>query len=575
MKKWFILITLLVVGALFVPAVSAETIIDEELIIYEDTGGTLKYNSGPAYNPNKNFNRIRLESVELRPSMPYIAVTVTADSVNAKNLHAEGEYDITYTTMEQTKPAKLYVEYSKNFLGTITHARYLIFFDDWDTTGYTGHKYITLSENLWTGASPDENSDTSSLACVVESTYSRRASAQFTITVASVNEWKNRLIVTDDILNSYQVNLQRVYGEVMYPSEITILKGDSTIFYEASPSDFITVYLQSDIDAIKIQSAGKVYQWSLESVETPTNSSVTVYIRNSQTGALISGANVIISAGFYEPAQMLEVSNGTLSGGTKTYTLQPTGGGLPNPDYYRVIVTADGYNAEMPYADITLDAGIPMTMVMGMHPTAGGPEDPNKTFIDVYVRDIHANPIADATVKMGTYTLQTNSAGYTVFDMPVNSAYSYTITKPGYIPVEGIVTVADAPRYPVNIVMGLGVIPTNTPTTGPVVTPTKPIGEETPGTGFMEESGQALASFFGVPLTIGKMILGMLLALAIGMTTAKHLKGGAQEFGIGLLGGAMLGVVIGLIPTWVIVVLLLTVGLYIGKMYMSGGAGGR
>ena len=230
----------------------------------------------------------------------------------------------------------------------------------------------------------------------------------------------------------------------------------------------------------------------VEPPSTPTepeqSASVTVYIRNSQTGALLADSHLSILAAVGDPSQLYEVVNATLPGGTGVYTLQPNGGGLPNPDYYRVIVTADGYNAEMPYADITLDAGIPMTMVMGMQPTGGAPEDPGDTYIDVYVRDIYANPIADATVKLGKYTLQTNSAGYTLFDVPVNSTYTYTVKKTGYTSIEGSVTVADAARYPVNIVMGTGVIPTNTPTaepTGPGATPT-------PDRRTNEQKGQAV-----------------------------------------------------------------------------------
>jgi len=62
----------------------------------------------------------------------------------------------------------------------------------------------------------------------------------------------------------------------------------------------------------------------------------------------------------------------------------------------------------------------------------------------------------------------------------------------------------------------------------------------------------------------------MLLALSIGFATAKQLRGGAAEFGMGLLGGTMLGVLIGLLPVWIIVVLLLVVGLYVGNRYVGG-----
>src|SRR5690554_2458510 len=94
----------------------------------------------------------------------------------------------------------------------------------------------------------------------------------------------------------------------------------------------------------------------------------------------------------------------------------------------------------------------------------------------------------------------------------------------------------------------------------------------TPGEGsFLDQSIEGIANLFGVSFGIGKTILGMLLALGIGTATAKHLRGGAQEFGMGMLGGVVLGVLIGLLPIWVMVLLVLIVGLWIGQRYMSGG----
>ena len=93
----------------------------------------------------------------------------------------------------------------------------------------------------------------------------------------------------------------------------------------------------------------------------------------------------------------------------------------------------------------------------------------------------------------------------------------------------------------------------------------------TPGEGsFLDQSIEGIANLFGVSFGVGKLLLGMLLALGIGTATAKHLGGGAEEFGMGMLGGVVLGVLIGLIPIWVLVLLVLIVGLWIGKRYMSG-----
>ena len=91
------------------------------------------------------------------------------------------------------------------------------------------------------------------------------------------------------------------------------------------------------------------------------------------------------------------------------------------------------------------------------------------------------------------------------------------------------------------------------------------------GPPFLDRCIESIANLFGVSFDVGKIILGMLLSLGIGTATAKHLKGGAQEFGLGMLGGVVLGVLIGLLPVWVMVLLVLIVGLWIGKRYMDGG----
>ena len=485
-----VLLGLVVIIGLIISPASASTILDEEPIIYEDTGGTLEYSIASAPSRDLSFDRIRVESVELRPIMPYIAITLdtNVNNIDLIEYHEEGEYHITYTAMGQTKPATMHIEYSKNFLGIVTDVRYLIFFDDWDTMGYTGHQYITLSEPLWRGAG--DSTDSSSLACVAASSITRRPTPPFIITVASVNEWKNRLLVTDNVLNSYQVDLQRVYDGVTYPSEITILKEGSTVFYQASTSDFSTVYLQSDIDAIKIQVGSEIFQWPLESSgsDIPDSSSVTVYIQNSQTGALLANAHVSIlaAAGGTET----EIINATLPGGTGVYILQPTGGGSPNPDYYRAIATVPGYSQIIENHSFTLNG--PHDVIIEMRPDSGGPLDPERAYLEFYVRDFAANGIPAASIQCGGRILQTNSAGYAVFEVAKNSTHPWIAKKSGYTTIEGTATTGPNPRYVVNVVLGPGTVPTYTQTAGPGETPGGPGATPTPDRRTNEEKGQAV-----------------------------------------------------------------------------------
>lgn len=577
MKKMFLaLITLIIVG-MFIPAVSAETIVDEEPIIYEDTGGTLEID-GMSFVYDNTFDRIRLESVESRPIMPYIGVTVTPDTAKSMTwVHAEGEYHITYTAMGQTKSATMHVEHSKDFFGNITRARFLIFFDDWDTTGYVGPQYIILSEPLWNGTSDASNTDTSSLACVSSSINARRPSAPIIMTVPSVNDWKNRLIVTDDILNSYQINLQRVYGGVTYPSEITILKGNSTVFYQASAYDFSTVYLKSEIDAIKIQVGSNIYQWTLETAGTdiPDSSSVTVYVKNSQTGAAIANSNIVIDAlvnGEYHP-----VANTTEPSGIFSITLQPTGGGQPNPDSYRLIATADGYNNPMPEINFTVTDS-KKYIYCYLDPIAGGPENENNTFIDFYVRDLSANPVSGATVKFGKYTLITNSHGYTVFEVPKNTDYTYTVSKSGYGPVTGNANIGANDRYIINAVIGPAVtptaptaIPTDTPT-GPTPTLTAPTGE--PVNNLLEWFAAHFGMILGGGVEIGKIFMWLCFTVPVGVYIGKEAKSGAAGFMAGAGIVTLFFVIIGWVPIWIVVLLALIIGLLYAKVFNNSDTGG-
>ncbi|MDD4464140.1 MAG: PT domain-containing protein, partial [Desulfobacterales bacterium] len=115
--------------------------------------------------------------------------------------------------------------------------------------------------------------------------------------------------------------------------------------------------------------------------------------------------------------------------------------------------------------------------------------------------------------------------------------------------------------------------PTGWPTDQPTTQPTGGIPDEDDDSeGFLMQAVRGIGLAFGVGFSTAKLIFGMLLALSIGYATAKQLRGGAAEFGLGLLGGTLLGVLIGLLPVWIIVVLLLVVGLYIGNRYVGGGS---
>ena len=302
--------------------------------------------------------------------------------------------------------------------------------------------------------------------------------------------------------------------------------------------------------------------------DDPNNSPVYVYVRNSQTGALLADARVIIQDTRTDP--WTEVVNQTLPSGQGTFYLPNEPGSSPNQYYITALLP--GYNDI--YNGRYFRVAGPIYIYIDMEPIEGGPVDENNTFLEFYVRDPDGNPVSDAVVSVSVadQARLTNAQGWIQFEVPKNAAYSYTVRKTGYATIEGSVTVGDGPRHTVNVVLN----PTQPP--GPGVptqpTPTSGVPGDDGSQGFLSEAVRGIGKLFGVGFSTAKILLGMLLALSIGFTTAKKLRGGAAEFGLGLLGGTMLGVLVGLLPIWTIVVLLLVVGMYIGYRYVGGSNNG-
>ena len=179
-----------------------------------------------------------------------------------------------------------------------------------------------------------------------------------------------------------------------------------------------------------------------------------------------------------------------------------------------------------------------------------------------------------------TYTA--SSTGYLTLSVPGNSTYDIVASGDGYYDSARRIEVFTEDPGLIELKLYLSGYPTLEPTEEPTGWPTDPPTQPTGGIpdddddsdGFLVQAVRGIGLAFGVGFSTAKIIFGMLLALAIGFTTAKQLRGGAAEFGIGLLGGTMLGVLIGLLPVWIVVVLMLVVGLYYGNRYVGGSNSG-
>ena len=274
------------------------------------------------------------------------------------------------------------------------------------------------------------------------------------------------------------------------PSKLKIMLYNGDVIYESTTYEtadqtYIFSHTGLTIDIITPDETYRILQGGDPDLVATDPGVLTIYVKSSQTGALLANANLAIlaSAGGTE----VEIINATLPGGTGTYTLQPTGGGSPNPDYYRAVATVPGFSQIIENHSFTLSG--PHDVIIEMRPDSGGPLDPERAYLEFYVRDLNANPIPAASIQCNNQIKQTNSAGYAVFEVAKNASHPWIAKRANYVTIEGTATTGPNPRYVVNVVLGPGTVPTYTPTPGPGETPG---ATPTPDTRTNEQKGQAI-----------------------------------------------------------------------------------
>ncbi|MDD4389119.1 MAG: carboxypeptidase-like regulatory domain-containing protein, partial [Bacilli bacterium] len=473
MKK--LIIVLLFVG-LLIPAVSAEILYDEYISDYSFTGASYEVVGGISYQGGNIMNGLEFPDITKCNDISYIVVEGKYGSYLDEGQHLV-EYWFTDDT-ENRKTAKIYIDHIRNILGSITSTKATIFLYDWEIGDRVGRNEIEFSELILSGNRYYAPSRPSGMPVYVKSTDNKFPNHKVTI---SCGQYTQNHITIESTDYDYIIELRRVISGKAYRTNLVAYKDSEEVYFDGSNSDKTCYFLHNQIDEIKLITLSETHSYPLSTSTSPTEDpTVTVYIKNSQTGALIADANVVIDAlvnGEYHP-----VVNRTEPSGIFSINLQPTGGGKPNPDGYRLIVTADGYNNPMPEINFTVDDYKNYIYCL-LDPIAGGPVNENKTFIDFFVRDMFSNPISGATVKFGKYTLITNSAGYTVFEVDKNNNYSWTISKSGYGPLTGNAVIGNAPRHTINTVLAPIVTPTTptsiqtSPSIAPTSTMTAPTGE--------------------------------------------------------------------------------------------------
>ncbi len=256
--------------------------------------------------------------------------------------------------------------------------------------------------------------------------------------------WQATINVAYNAANGYDIGLSRSGSS----STITIQSvGSGALIYgnkSNTPALNIKIpplYYPMGYPDLNISVSGEntdsVFYWLVS--PTSSLSHTTIYIRDSQTGALIPGARVVISDA---ASPMTEVVNQTLPDGTSSFS-------LPRADdlRYHASATADGYTLLSPIIFGVPEGGT--TIVLWMSPDAPPDvpvEEGKSTLYGYAITQGSQQPISGATVSLDGYgSTTTSSTGFYLFNNVTPGSYTISASAPLHDALSEPVTVDSAP----------------------------------------------------------------------------------------------------------------------------------
>jgi hypothetical protein len=491
-----ILVMLLLVG-LVMPASAESVIWDYTAYEFTDTSGYREKPSGSTQGTYK-YEQLYMVDISLYQTLNYIVVTIPSTSVgysDSGNLLDSGRHEFTYALKDQhDKPLIVYIE---RFAAS---TKITMFFEDWDIETLSGIQRVDINGMYFMSAtgggratSQPQFYENPIMVTYHKDGYYYIPQMPVRVDWTSGIEWQNHINLIEldpNPLGGYEFSLTRNIDGKYSQSTCKIYNEEEIIFTDSSTTDIMDRwYSIGSITQINIESpTGRIYKFPVTGGADPVDQSttVTVYVRNSQTGALLADAHIQIEDTTTDP--WTEVVNQTLSSGQGTISLAKDPG--IHLTQYRIGATVPGYQQVVPALFFRVTG--PTNVVVEMEPVVGGPINEDNAYLEFYVRDLNANGIPNANVQVDGQMRWTNAQGYTQIEVAKNASYPYSVSKSGYVTIEGTATVADGPRYVVNVVLGPGTVPTYTPTSGPGETPGGPGATPTPDHRTNEQKGQAV-----------------------------------------------------------------------------------
>lgn len=240
---------------------------------------------------------------------------------------------------------------------------------------------------------------------------------------------------------------------------------------------------------------------------------------------------------------------------------------------YSIYVEKTGYYQPYQYAGFTLNQpyeAVNVFIYPLITPTEG------KIIVYFYVRNSNYEGVNEAVIKIDGEEYTTNLQGFATIELNKSTQYTAEISRSGYISTTYTFTTTDQDIMSVSALLFFTplvtpIYPTEPPITIPPTGGYIPPEQYQNESSFIGQAGKALSNAFGVTESVGLMMLGIFISLAIATGTAQKLNKGTGIFGIAFVAGLGLTALMGLVPIWVFILFAIGVGAYVGNKYFISG----
>lgn len=234
---------------------------------------------------------------------------------------------------------------------------------------------------------------------------------------------------------------------------------------------------------------------------------VSGYIIDTSTNALINGAVSATIQHMNENGSIIDVDSFTVTQGVLTFT-------TPRAELLNILLSKSGYYTSS-IKGTRFNDDWSGSFYMQPQTTPGNTS--TQTILNFNVRDANGYALGGASVILGDGTTEvTNSAGYASLTVAQDSTISYRVTKSGYMTATGSVDTTDIETKSITVTLQAG-SSVSTPTAIPTVIPTSPLSaianenaKDRAVRATMEEGLQSVPTLFNVAILM--LFLGLVKA---------------------------------------------------------------